>query len=60
MRAGEGEDGLGRRTILGSLEGVIEGLGNIGEVRPEGEFGDDVGEIHHYRQRHVSRGISYV
>ena len=38
----------GRRTTVGDLVGVVEGLGDVGEVRPERELVDDVREVHHY------------
>jgi len=37
----------GRRTTVGDLVGVVEGLGDVGEVRPERELVDDVREVHH-------------
>ena len=36
---------IGRRTLMCDLEGVVEWLNDLGEVRPEGEFGDDVREV---------------
>ena len=41
----EGEWGR-QRTILGYLEGIVEGLYNVGKVRAEGEFRDDMCQVH--------------
>ena len=33
-------------TVLGELEGIIEWLDNLREVRAEGKLGDDMRQIH--------------
>jgi hypothetical protein len=31
-----------QHTIMGNLEGIVKGLGNLWEMFAEGKFGDDV------------------